>query len=40
MYRVLMGRPEEMRAMITTIGRWEDIIKMDFQDEMDGHEMD
>ena len=31
-YRVLLGRPEERRTLVTTIGRWEGNITMDFQD--------
>jgi len=27
-----VGKPEDRRALVTTIGRWEDNNKMDFQD--------
>jgi hypothetical protein len=31
-YRVLVGRPEEMRSLGRPRRRWEDIIKMDLQE--------
>ena len=31
-YRVLVGKPEGRRPLGRTRGRWEDNIKMDFQD--------
>jgi hypothetical protein len=39
-YRVFVVRPEEKRPLITHRRRWEDIIKMDFQEVGWGHRLD
>jgi hypothetical protein len=31
-YRVLMGRPEGRRPLVRHVHKWEDNIKMDFQE--------
>ena len=35
-YRVLVGKPEGKRPMGRPRGRWEDNIKMDFQEVVEG----
>jgi hypothetical protein len=31
-YRVLVGKPEEKRPLERSMGRWEDILKIDLQE--------
>jgi hypothetical protein len=39
-YRGFVGRPEGKRTLITHRRRWEDIIKMDFQEMGWEHRLD
>jgi hypothetical protein len=39
-YRVLMGKPEGKRTLGKPRSRWEDYIKMDFQESGWGHGLD
>jgi hypothetical protein len=39
-YRVLVGKPEEKRPLKIYRRKWEDNIKMDFQEVGWGHELD